>query len=199
MDQLNDSDTHPDMEIVALRDVKAGEQMFLSYNECNDYTCRGIKYTYITPQIFSIFGFVEYYSGSQRWNFVTSQPHHPREEFVLFQIDLADNEVEEQHCGNSRNSPDDLESLQVTWITDPPNVDQQVWLQSQLGRLKGIQDYVQYTAGRLDSEFEGQASLQYHKAMMNALELALMWADGPVKPTCVGAAVSAPETFKEDS
>ena len=45
---------------MALRDIRAGEQLYLSYNECTDCMYeRDYAYTYVLPYILRDYGFVE--------------------------------------------------------------------------------------------------------------------------------------------
>ena len=59
-----------DYQIVATRDVQAGEQLQNSYNKCK--WCDGLyanadnpEQYYVTPQLFEVYGFTE--SWPQRW------------------------------------------------------------------------------------------------------------------------------------
>lgn len=53
------------IDVLAKRDIKAGEQIYVSYNMCEDCTSR--ERTYGTPQIFRDYGFVEDFP--QQWIF----------------------------------------------------------------------------------------------------------------------------------
>eukprot|EP00527_Entomoneis_sp_CCMP2396_P009770 CAMPEP_0198136688 /NCGR_PEP_ID=MMETSP1443-20131203/314_1 /TAXON_ID=186043 /ORGANISM="Entomoneis sp., Strain CCMP2396" /LENGTH=243 /DNA_ID=CAMNT_0043797947 /DNA_START=159 /DNA_END=890 /DNA_ORIENTATION=- len=176
MEQANDSRTHSDIEVVTLRDVKAGEEMSLSYNECNDYTCYGIAHTYTTPFLFADYGFIERMSGTQRWPFATSEDG---EDALLIELSLAS---DQEACGSSdsEDSP-----LHLKWLTDNPDDEQIEWLQVQLGRLKGVEEWVNYTAARLEEEDEAQVVLEFHRSYVTAIEMAVGWADGtPPEKLC---------------
>ena len=47
VDQATSAHTSKDIVVVALRDIKAGEQLCNSYNECLDRDCDGIEHTYV--------------------------------------------------------------------------------------------------------------------------------------------------------
>jgi len=60
-----DASGHDDtpIDVLEKRDIKAGEQIYVSYNMCEDCTSR--ERTYRTPQIFRDYGFVEDFP--QQW------------------------------------------------------------------------------------------------------------------------------------
>ena len=53
--------TDKDVRVFAFQNIATGEQLYISYNECEDEDCEGLKYKYITPNILEDYGFVEQY------------------------------------------------------------------------------------------------------------------------------------------
>jgi len=136
-----------DITVFASRDVKAGEQLYLSYNECAD--CIGYAWTYVLPQILKDYGFVEQYP--RRWNF----------EDLAFEID-EDEETNE---------------LKLTFLTGEPNAFQLKFMRAHLKRLRNLKDYVTTHAEKLESEHERYTSLEYYDALTFALDFALRQAE----------------------
>ena len=139
-----------DITVFASRDVKAGEQLYLSYNECADCD---YALTYVLPHILKDYGFVEQYP--RRWRFDTKQ------RALVFELD---------------QDPVTNE-LQLTWLSKKPTKYQIKFLQGQLNRLKDLEDYVTEQASHLDSSHEQYVSLEYYEALKTALEYALLTAD----------------------
>lgn len=133
-----------DVVVFASRNVKKGEQLYLSYNECRD--CIDYAWTYVLPDIFKDYGFVEQYP--RRWNI----------EGCAFELD------ENEESGE----------IEVTFLTGKPKSFVKKFMRGQLKRLKGMRDYVNKEVAKLESEHERYMSLEYYNAAMMALELALM-------------------------
>ncbi|KAL7572557.1 hypothetical protein ACA910_000377 [Epithemia clementina (nom. ined.)] len=182
MDQLHDSRTHDDFEVVARRDIEPGEQLFLSYNECPDYTCAGAAHSYLTPQLFKDYGFVEQYP--QRWAFYT-RTNDGGTSKLLFDLDVVDDESMNPKNTNTqqrllRLEPQQSPKLKVSWLSsqkssdEPAPRDTQIqWLEAQLKRLQGMEDYVASEAHLLPPH-EQQGAVSYYKAMMQAMESAIL-------------------------
>jgi len=134
-----------DITVFATRDVKAGEQLYLSYNECVD--CRGYKWaeTYGLPQILKDYGFVEQY------------PRRFHMEQLAFEID----EDEESN------------ELKVTFLQGNPKAFQIKFIRAQLKRLKSMSDYVSTEVQQLESDHERYTILEYYDALTTALDLVL--------------------------
>ncbi|KAL7572556.1 hypothetical protein ACA910_000376 [Epithemia clementina (nom. ined.)] len=168
MDQLHDSKTHKDFEVVALRNVEAGEQLYLSYNECPDHTCDGEAHKFITPNFFSAYGFVEEYP--QRWEFATGPEEN---DYILFELDLPSTNKAKVHYTEKRIS---AQKLQLTWLhedSQKPDSEQLEWLQVQLKRLQGMKDYVSFEVKHLEAH-EETAILSYFNALQQAVEQAIL-------------------------
>ena len=160
MDQLHDSRTSKDFEIVALRDIEAGEQLYLSYNQCPDHTCVGEEYTFITPDLFRVYGFVEQYP--QRWRFHIGDGD---DDYLLFELDQAASSLTKAES----------QGFKVTWLkgdTDFQNKYQIEWMQVHLKRLEGMKDFVLYEARYLKPH-EGASIVSYYEALSNALRQAI--------------------------
>ena len=140
-----------DITVFASRDVKAGEQLYLSYNECVDcdYTVDyALRYT--LPDILKDYGFVEQYP--RRWRFETNK------RALVFELD---------------QDPVTNE-LQLTWLSKKPTKYHIRFLHGHLNRLKDLEDYVNEQASQLDSSHERYVSLEYYEALKTALEYALL-------------------------
>ena len=170
MDQLQDSAVDKNIRLVALRDIQAGEQLHLSYNQCPDQTCYGQEYTYTTQHIFGDYGFVELFP--QRWRFNTTADGS---EILLF-------DIEERFDGNNSNINSNInddknyDKYIVRWIFGTPKEEQMEWLEIHLMRLYRMRDSVMFKANRLDDSHEANMAIEYYKALIRALELAHQWA-----------------------
>ena len=136
-----------DIVVFASRDVKKGEQLYLSYNECAD--CIDYAWTYVLPNILKDYGFVEQYP--RRWNI--------------------------KGCAFELDENEDTGEIEVTFLTGEPKSSVKTFMRGQLKRLKGLQDYVTTEAPKLESEHERYMSLEYYNALTMALEYALIEAD----------------------
>ncbi|KAL7559577.1 hypothetical protein ACA910_006984 [Epithemia clementina (nom. ined.)] len=175
MDQLHDSRTQDDFHIVALRRIEPGEQLFLSYNECNDHTCYGKEHSYLTPQLFADYGFVEQYP--QRWSFWTKAGREYSEEKLLFDLDVEDTSSSTRNASTTTTPlVNSSNELRVSWISDEPDEFQLKWLDVHLKRLLGMKDFVMYEAERLEHSFEARATIDYYHALIVALQQAIRWA-----------------------
>ena len=140
--------------IVANRDVKAGEQLHISYSDCNanDPTCYGIGWKYVTPGIFMDFGFVEQYP--RRWNF-RGGSNSPRR--ILF-------EEQEESEGSSK--------IVVKWFEDRiPTKKNLSWMKQQISRLRGMG--IEERIKSLEVDYEARLSKEYWEALVEALERAV--------------------------
>ena len=144
-------------QIVATRDVEAGEQLQNSYNRCK--WCDGLydnadkpdEY-YVTPQLFEVYGFLE--PWPQRWILPEAR--------LLFDI------IEEQERDIlGRHS---LDGLQVNFVA-PPSYDGVNYLKERLGALSDFEREFRNSTGIPRQEYEGIFSL--HGAMSRAFSLAL--------------------------
>jgi hypothetical protein len=149
-----------DHAMYASRDIKAGEEIFLSYNQCAH--CRNRKFTYGTPELYRDYGFVEQYP--QRWIF-----HEQEIAFDLYQDEESgevylvwlDDDVDEEF--------DDLYEVSEWGIEI---------LQGHLERLKKL--YKQILRPLKSNPFQEELPQQdldsimaYYNALTLALELAV--------------------------
>ena len=97
------------VEVLAKKIIRAGDEVYTSYDQCED--CGGRSDTYGTPEIFRDYGFIEDFP--QKWIF------HDQE--VSFQLD----ETEEG-------------GLDISFMSAEPNEDSLVFFYEQLERLESL-------------------------------------------------------------
>ncbi len=150
VDQTNSVHDNDDVSVVAVRDISEGEQIYYSYNECNDIDCEGIEYSYVTPQIFADYGFVEQYP--RRFNFNTYG-----EDYATFEIDKEDNG-----------------DMKLDWISDPPDIHDINYFRGNLKRLHQMNATLFHAADDL-ADYERNLIFEYYEAIVTALEVAISW------------------------
>lgn len=137
-----------DIKMYAHRDIKAGEQLYLSYNEC-DNGCQGMKYRYLTPTILGDHGFVEQYP--RRFDLV-------EDSHLIAEIDIDATTGEKF----------------LTWpVGQYPDMDQLNYIHGQLKRLRDLDDIVSDGVGTLDSTHERSVIVEYHRSLKEIMELAI--------------------------
>ena len=147
--------------VTASRDIKAGEELYMSYNFCID--CGGRASTYGTAEIFRDYGFVESYP--QRWFF---GKHGKRK--ISFELDESD------------------DGLKVKWLADKPWRKAKNFMVKSLHRLLNL-NFIQFDF-LVDSSAIPASELStirsYHNTMINALQYALDDLDVPYNrdPDC---------------
>ena len=152
-----------DVVVVALRDIKAGEQLYISYNECNDSDCYGLEHTYVLPAILKDYGFVEQYP--RRWNLETAEGHE-----LVFELDQV------APPGDAATNADAAE-LKLTWLGDHrPDMLDLNWLRGHYKRLQSLNETVRTEAAQLKASHEKETILEYYDALTTALEQAIFWA-----------------------
>jgi len=104
-------DVDGDFQIEALRDIKRGDQLHNSYNQCHDITCDDIDTSYITSSIFIDYGFVEDYP--RRFAFHTDNDEHDPYLGIVVEI-VSDKEMN----FILPSSPSELNEHQVNWLQD---------------------------------------------------------------------------------
>ena len=139
---------HDKVRVYATRNIKAGEQLYISYNTCND--CGGRLDHYGTPEIMRDYGFVEEY---------------PRRFFIpgvmAFELDFP---TEEDSAT--------ADNLQLTWLgRQEPQLDfTRAWLREQWSRLYDLNETALAVRDpRITSDHEWQVIVQYHDALVTAL------------------------------
>ena len=146
-----------DIQLFALRDISAGEQLYLSYNECTDCCC--YANTYVLPNMLKDYGFIEQYP--QRWNFADS--------WLIFEVD---NEL----CNFDQNeslADATKQELTVTWISEKPDSEDKDILHDHLVYLEEMKAEVQAKANALVSEHERSITIGFYNALVTALDLAI--------------------------
>jgi Spermine/spermidine synthase domain len=139
--------------LYALRDIKAGEQLHTSFTECTYEDCRGMKYSYITPDFLRDYGFVEQYP--RRWRL------NDRNDLVA-EIDIDDASGE----------------TYVSWpLGEYPDLEDLTWIQSQLRRLKKMENEITELASDLNSTHEKNVIMDYFNGYKELLELAFVYRD----------------------
>lgn len=159
-------DTKADITAFALRDIKAGEQLQNSYSECLDHDCNfgEIKYSYDTTQIYSDYGFLEFYP--RRWNL----------QDLIAEVD------------------EDLETGEKSfkWIFETPSEANIDWMTSQLSRLQSMEDEVrELVAAHRNSKgakhnnigHEADSLLEIFEGYVEVFEMGLKHKEDPVGVT----------------
>lgn len=145
--ESNSVKTNENVVVFARRPIQAGEQLYLSYNECTD--CN-YALTYTLPHILKDFGFVEQYP--RRWTFDFDDAGE--DESVVFELDesAANGEIE------------------LKWLSGEPDEHEMRFFRDELGRLVDLGHYVAKHAAELESEYERSVSVEYYNAFKMALE-----------------------------
>jgi len=109
----NSANTGSDIVVRAKREIKVGEQLYTSYNMCED--CGGRLTSYGTPELFRDYGFVEQFP--QSWIFTNLD--------IAFRIDeVPDDQAEES-------------SLVITeWIKNEPRIEERDRIEKTLKDLQ---------------------------------------------------------------
>lgn len=145
------------VQVEASRQIKAGEEIYTSYDSCFD--CGARKQGYGTPEIFRDYGFVELYP--QRFTFGPTKKNT-----VSFTLDI-------RHAEDGGD-----EELFITW-ENGKSPDEVVvkFMETQVERLQylGSEMFAPGSAPPPEvSEHEWEAILSFHEAMVTALEIALL-------------------------
>jgi len=145
-----------DYRIVALKDIPKGSQLHNSYNQCVDVTCSGTEFTYITPQIFLDYGFVEQYP--RRFAFDTGFEEEDNELGLLIEIDEnGDNELE------------------LSWLNGGPYWEEVEWLEEQKQRLDELD--MEARTQNLPHPHEASAAQDYYQSLLVAIDFAIQAAE----------------------
>ena len=160
-----------DVTAFAIRDIKAGEQLQNSYNECMDYDCDfgEMKYNYPTTSIFNDYGFLEFYP--RRW------PLNPTNQEMIAEVD------------------EDLETGEKSfqWISDTPLETDIEFISNQLSRLRSIEVQVRRDVAKHKTSDAGEphnnipheadSLLEIFEGYIEVLEMALEHKNDPVGVT----------------
>ena len=141
-------------QVTARRDIQPGEQIYNSYNMCEN--CGGRKDGYGTPEVFRDYGFVEEFP--QRWHF----------EDLEIMFDLSESETND--------------TVEITWrhgdkpTTDKDKVETKDLIIKEVRRLVKIRNQIwktDYQNGKSSIKTSEWNSLwDFHQAMVNALSYA---------------------------
>jgi len=136
-------------QVTARRDIKAGEQIYNSYNMCDN--CGGRKDGYGTPECFRDYGFVEEYP--QRWNF-------EEQEFMFDISELENGEMEVVWSKGDIEDEDERDGLKRMILKT---------LQ-RLAKKKATIWKEEFKDGKISiPENEWNGIWAYHQAMLSAL------------------------------
>lgn len=147
-----------DVNVYAKRDIKKGEEIYTSYNMCED--CGGRVKTYGTSELFRDYGFVENFPQFWIFNFNDSE--------IKFRMDEAGHDEEEKSI------------LRITeWVNGEPS--DEIFHDIKI-LLEKVFDGI-HLLDHKDShpnvkEYEWNKIDEYLHAMKIALEVALEWRDG---------------------
>jgi len=160
-----------DVTVFAYRDISAGEQLYMSYNECEDDDCeKGMAYIYITANILIDYGFVEQY---------------PRRFFLEEDKELVAEVDIDETTGQKF----------LTWpLGNLPNFEQVNYMSAQLKRLHNMDDDLARILTELELDHERDIIAEWHSAYKEVLELAIAYRDGERRPPGTAAKIYDPLT-----
>ena len=148
-----------DVDLYATRDIKADEQLYLSYGEGMDQ--ENLAGWYATPHILNDFGFVEQYP--RRWSFYG--PEYNGDDVLLFELDETE-------------SRGDHKSVTLTWLSEPPEYGLETFeysvLQDHSKRLGDIRVELFKGVEKLKSSYERETITEFYQAFHTALDYALI-------------------------
>ena len=151
VDQVTSAHDDVDVEIEALRDIAAGEQLHNSYNECHDTDCDDISLTYVLNGIFRDYGFVEQYP--RRWNLNFGLEYSP----LVVEVDENDEENFE------------LELL----VGEEPDLYEINRFRGQLKRLRDLDVFVEQNTSKLTSRHEKETIKDFFEGLKLVLDLSI--------------------------
>lgn len=160
-----------DIEVYAVKPIKKGDQLYNSYNECNDLDCEDIKYTYVTQHILVDYGFVEDYP--RRWMFeihkdgIEADGDIDDEDFETFVADVDED-------------PETPGKITLKWHFATPNELQVPVIEEDLKKLKSMEDQVTKGVASLSSDHEKKTILDLYHGYIEVFELALIHRDDEV-------------------
>ncbi|KAL7564709.1 hypothetical protein ACA910_010125 [Epithemia clementina (nom. ined.)] len=143
---------HP-ITVHATRDIRAGEELYMTYDHCPD--CQGRSRNYGTPEILRDYGFVE--SLPQKWVL-----HDQQVSFTLDSPPPSSSSTEKN--GNDDNH------LVIKWHSKRPDVVTLEFLENQLTRLSKLNMNHRPTDIAVG---EWEILVQYHAALSRALQYAV--------------------------
>lgn len=164
----------------SIRDIRPGEQIIISYNRCNacwfDKTmedCSSYSH-YDTSNLFDIFGFVEGFP--QSWRFQMRMEEDGKEVWDTLKFCLSKN-------GEDDDDDDLMVMFGDNYSEDPederPVKGNILWLGKQIDRLKEVGDTMKGDAKLMSTmpRYEWDAVWRYHEALMTAMSAAVLASD----------------------
>ena len=151
------------VQVRALRDIQAGEQIYTTYNLCAD--CVSRHTTYGSAEILRDYGFVEDFP--QRWIFSIWG------ETIGFDLDEKVNDD-----GSVSGQ------LKVTWLDGIQSEKEVEWMQNHLRRLLELKGTHFATKDAEVPQHEWKTISKYHDALIVALSQAILDAGGQVDQEC---------------
>lgn len=160
----------------AMRDIKPGEQILISYNRCNPcwfdkaYTnCESYSH-YGTSQLFDIFGFVEDFP--QRWQYRMNIEEDGEE--VVDDLLL---------CINKSEEGDLMVTFGDNYSRNPegerPVENNIKWMGGELKRLKELEETMKKDGEVMETMpgYEWDMAWRYHEALMTSMSAAILASD----------------------
>ncbi|KAG7366650.1 SET methyltransferase domain containing protein [Nitzschia inconspicua] len=156
-----------DIRVYALRDIKKGEQLWNTYNECLDEDCNygRIKYSYITQHILMDYGFVEAYPRRFIFHVDAKGTDRNNKQFLIVEID---------------EDPEDPTKRTFEWHFRKPTDAQLHWIYNQLSRLKDMEFTMEEGLKALPDGHEKDTILAFYLAYREAFQLAMVHKDDDV-------------------
>ncbi|CAB9503216.1 Polyamine aminopropyltransferase [Seminavis robusta] len=172
-DQLTSAhDKEQDLIVVALRDIQKGEQVYISYNECDDLDCEGMAHKYVLQQIFKDYGFVEQYPRRWRFDSFGGEVVEDDSEAVVFEIDLV----------NDNDDGVDDPDLKLTWLSEEPmTLAKMHFFHGHLHKQRRLLPFVEQSLQELEYSSERDTIEDYYDALVTALEMVVAYADSTPK------------------
>mmetsp|Transcript_7834 Transcript_7834/g.19536 ORF Transcript_7834/g.19536 Transcript_7834/m.19536 type:complete len:1438 (-) Transcript_7834:738-5051(-) len=158
------------INVYALRDIPAGQELYISYNECQDIDCRDLKYEYMTPHILLDYGFVEVYP--RRW------PINYDDEGEIMVLEIYQNETTGHKYAVWPFADNDI----------PLTLEELNWIHAQLTRLRELANTVIVYDEKenksttwleevhaLENKHERGMILDYYEGYKEAFEMAIQY------------------------
>lgn len=159
-----------DYTVVATKDIKSGTQLHNSYNQCQaDATCYGIDKSYVTPQIFLDYGFVEQLPR----RFAFFYPGDGEDDNDEDDDDFDDDDIDDDDDSPAMLVWEVNEDKEIVWLETTPTSGQISWLKDHLKRLQDVKNAVAERKRILKTQYEATAIMDYHRVLTEAFELAI--------------------------
>ena len=156
--------------VYALRDIPPGEELYISYNECQDIDCQDLKYEYMTPHILLDYGFVEVYP--RRW------PINYDDDGEIMVLEIYQNETTGRKYAVWPFAENDI----------PLTLEELNWIHAQLTRLRELANTVIVDDEKdtksttwldevlaLENKHEREMILDYYEGYKEAFAMAIQY------------------------